>query len=200
MLVVGQHRNVKQRKNIVQHLIAHEGVSVDEGDGFGAARLVSHLRKTFQDRIVPPSLFHVVAARSPIAGARFCPRLDRHNAIVAGRGQRSGCLSRVQCCCEELRPPRFALALCRLLQPRVCEPTQLPAPPSVGNPYCGLVQRAAYGGSCTPMAMKAFFTQFTAKPLGFKRPPICNLPSKMKITWSFASPSTSPSCRKRRTA
>jgi hypothetical protein len=57
----------------VHHLVAHEGVSVDEGDGLGVARLVSHLRKPFQDSIVPPSFFHKVAARSPIAGTGFFP-------------------------------------------------------------------------------------------------------------------------------
>ena len=120
MLIIGQHRNVKQRRDIVHDLIAHEGVSVDDGDGLGVARLASHIRKPFQNRIVPPSFFHQVAARSSIASTRFFPRLDRHDAIVARPRQRSGYLSRHQPCCEELRPRLLALALCRLRGPRGC--------------------------------------------------------------------------------
>ena len=89
MLVIEQHRNVKRRRDIVHHLVAHEGVSVDDGDGLGVARLVSHLRKPFHDRIVPPSVCIIVAARSPIAGTGFDPGLDRQSAMVALRGRDS---------------------------------------------------------------------------------------------------------------
>jgi hypothetical protein len=96
MFFIGQHRNVKQRRDIVHDLIAHVYVSVDDGDGLCAAKLVSHLRKPFQNRIVPPSFSHQVAARSSIASTGFFPRLHRHDAIVARSRQRSGCLSRHQ--------------------------------------------------------------------------------------------------------
>jgi hypothetical protein len=120
MFVKGHHRNVKQRRDIVHNLRANEGVSVGEGDGLGVAFLVSHLRKPYQNPIVPPSFSHQVAARSSIANIGFCPRLDRHGAIVARRRLHSGCLSRHQRCCEELRPLLLALALCRLRGPRGC--------------------------------------------------------------------------------
>ena len=35
--VIGQRRNVKQRRDIVRDLIAHKGVSADESDGLGVA-------------------------------------------------------------------------------------------------------------------------------------------------------------------
>ena len=89
MLIIGQHRNVKLRRDIVHHLRAHEGMSVDEGDVPGFARLVNHLRKPFHDRIVPPFVFQKVAARSPIAGTGFDPGLDRQSAMVALRGRDS---------------------------------------------------------------------------------------------------------------
>jgi hypothetical protein len=114
MSFIWQYRDVMQRRDIVHDLIAHEGVSVDEGDGLFVARLVSHNHKPFQNRIVPPSLFHQVAARSSIASDGFLPRLDRHGAIVARRRQRSDCLSRAQRCCQERRPLRLALARGRL--------------------------------------------------------------------------------------
>ena len=117
MLVIGQHRNVKQRRDIVHHLVAHEGVSVDDGDVLGMARLVSHLRKPFHDRIVPPSFFHIVAARSPIAGTGFDPRLDLESAMIALSGLDPLNLPRRQSSRKELRPLRSAQALCRLLRP-----------------------------------------------------------------------------------
>ena len=120
MLVIGQRRNVKQRIDIVHALVAHEGVSVDDGDGLGVARLVSHLRKPFHDRIVPPSMCHIVAARSPIAGTGFDPRLGRQSAMIGLSGLDSLKLSRRQCCRKELRPLRSAQALCRLLTPGAC--------------------------------------------------------------------------------
>jgi hypothetical protein len=118
MIFVGQDRDVMQRRDIVHGFRSHKGVSVDEGDGLGVAKLGSHNHKPFQNRIVPPSLFHIVAARSPIASDGFLPRLDRHGAIVARRSQRSDCLSGAERCCQERRPLRRALALSRLFKPR----------------------------------------------------------------------------------
>ncbi len=86
MLGIGQRRNVKQRTDIVHALVAHEGVSVDDGDGLGVARLVSHIHKPFHDRIVPPFMCHKVAARSPIAGTGFDPRLAGQNAMIGLSG------------------------------------------------------------------------------------------------------------------